>query len=177
MLGEFFPSFSLSFLEKWSFWWASPLFSSIIFYLIFAFAFFIYAGNWLVDVVLRIPFLGEELGKGWEYNKGMLFGCKDVSVIACQVLQVSASIYFTTLPNGVFREYLQLGIKRLQDYPQPFWLALFVEGTRFTQAKLLAAQEYATSQGLPVPRNVLIPRTKVILLNFSLNACIISWSF
>ncbi|XP_047156404.1 1-acyl-sn-glycerol-3-phosphate acyltransferase 2-like [Vigna umbellata] len=55
---------------------------------------------------------------------------------------------------------LKLGIQRLSDYPLPFWLALFVEGTRFTQAKLLAAQEYATSTGLPVPRNVLIPRTK-----------------
>lgn len=57
--------------------------------------------------------------------------------------------------------YLQEGLQRLRDFPLPFWLALFVEGTRFTQAKLLAAQEYATSNGLPVPRNVLIPRTKV----------------
>ena len=56
---------------------------------------------------------------------------------------------------------MQSGLQRLKDYPQPFWLALFVEGTRFTQAKLLAAQEYASSMGLPVPRNVLIPRTKV----------------
>lgn len=56
---------------------------------------------------------------------------------------------------------LQSGLQRLKDYPQPFWLALFVEGTRFTKAKLLAAQEYASSMGLPVPRNVLIPRTKV----------------
>ncbi|XP_020212123.1 1-acyl-sn-glycerol-3-phosphate acyltransferase 2 isoform X1 [Cajanus cajan] len=55
---------------------------------------------------------------------------------------------------------LKSGIQRLSDFPLPFWLALFVEGTRFTQAKLLAAQEYATSTGLPVPRNVLIPRTK-----------------
>lgn len=55
---------------------------------------------------------------------------------------------------------LKSGLQRLRDYPQPFWLALFVEGTRFTQAKLLAAQEYAASTGLPVPRNVLIPRTK-----------------
>lgn len=55
---------------------------------------------------------------------------------------------------------LKTGIQRLSDYPLPFWLALFVEGTRFTQAKLLAAQEYAASSGLPVPRNVLIPRTK-----------------
>uniref|UniRef100_A0A2P2L2I1 1-acylglycerol-3-phosphate O-acyltransferase n=1 Tax=Rhizophora mucronata TaxID=61149 RepID=A0A2P2L2I1_RHIMU len=55
---------------------------------------------------------------------------------------------------------LKSGYRKLKDFPRPFWLALFVEGTRFTQAKLLAAQEYAASAGLPVPRNVLIPRTK-----------------
>lgn len=66
----------------------------------------------------------------------------------------------------ILLSYLQLGIQRLSDYPLPFWLALFVEGTRFTQAKLLAAQEYATSTGLPVPRNVLIPRTKVNFIYF-----------
>ncbi|KAL4567225.1 hypothetical protein LXL04_022801 [Taraxacum kok-saghyz] len=27
---------------------------------------------------------------------------------------------------------LKFGLERLKDYPQPFWLALFVEGTRFT---------------------------------------------
>ncbi|KAJ6363376.1 hypothetical protein OIU78_003533 [Salix suchowensis] len=55
---------------------------------------------------------------------------------------------------------LKYGIQRLKDFPRPFWLALFVEGTRFTLAKLSAAQEYAASQGLAIPRNVLIPRTK-----------------
>lgn len=65
---------------------------------------------------------------------------------------------------------LQSGVQRLKDFPQPFWLALFVEGTRFTQAKLLAAQEYAAATGLPVPRNVLIPRTKV---KFSLHFLIL----
>ncbi|XP_025014464.1 1-acyl-sn-glycerol-3-phosphate acyltransferase 2 isoform X1 [Ricinus communis] len=55
---------------------------------------------------------------------------------------------------------LKSGIQRLKDFPRPFWLGLFVEGTRFTKAKLLAAQQYAASQGLPIPRNVLIPRTK-----------------
>lgn len=55
---------------------------------------------------------------------------------------------------------LKSGLQRLKDFPRPFWLALFVEGTRFTPAKLLASQEYAQSQGLPIPRNVLIPRTK-----------------
>lgn len=57
---------------------------------------------------------------------------------------------------------LQSGLQALHDFPQPFWLALFVEGTRFTQAKLEAAQGYAASAGLPIPRNLLIPRTKVI---------------
>ncbi|EMS63864.1 hypothetical protein CFC21_064778 [Triticum aestivum] len=55
---------------------------------------------------------------------------------------------------------LKSGLQRLKDFPRSFWLALFVEGTRFTPAKLLAAQEYAVSQGLTAPRNVLIPRTK-----------------
>ncbi|MFS7903833.1 putative 1-acylglycerol-3-phosphate O-acyltransferase [Helianthus anomalus] len=62
---------------------------------------------------------------------------------------------------------LKSGLRRLKDYPQPFWLALFVEGTRFTKAKLLAAQEYASSLGLPVPRNVLIPRTKGFVTSVS----------
>ncbi|RAL45864.1 hypothetical protein DM860_006018 [Cuscuta australis] len=55
---------------------------------------------------------------------------------------------------------LKAGFQDLKDFPRPFWLALFPEGTRFTQAKLEAAQDYAASAGLPVPKNVLIPRTK-----------------
>ena len=55
---------------------------------------------------------------------------------------------------------LKSGLKQLEHKPVPFWVALFVEGTRFTHAKLLAAQEFAISRGMPVPKNVLIPRTK-----------------
>ncbi|KAH1145359.1 hypothetical protein GLYMA_15G034100v4 [Glycine max] len=55
---------------------------------------------------------------------------------------------------------LKSGFRHLEHMPFPFWLALFVEGTRFTQTKLLQAQEFAASKGLPIPRNVLIPRTK-----------------
>ena len=36
-----------------------------------------------------------------------------------------------------------------------------MEGTRFTKAKLEAAQKYAAEAGLRVPRHVLVPRTKV----------------
>uniref|UniRef100_K3ZEU9 1-acylglycerol-3-phosphate O-acyltransferase n=1 Tax=Setaria italica TaxID=4555 RepID=K3ZEU9_SETIT len=39
------------------------------------------------------------------------------------------------------------GLQRLKNFPRLFWLAL--------------SQEYAASQGLPSPRNVLIPRTKI----------------
>lgn len=78
-------------------------------------------------------------------------------------------IYVSPVPYGIpllvpsesSGTILQSGLLRLKDFPLPFWLALFVEGTRFTQAKLFAAQEYAVSNGLPIPRNVLIPRTKV----------------
>ncbi|GAA0142287.1 acyltransferase [Lithospermum erythrorhizon] len=58
------------------------------------------------------------------------------------------------------QDRLKTGLDGLNGFPLPFWLALFVEGTRFTPEKLLAAQEYAQSAVLPIPRNVLIPRTK-----------------
>lgn len=59
---------------------------------------------------------------------------------------------------------MQSGLQQLRHYPRPFWMALLPEGTRFTQAKLEASQEYASAAGLPIPRNVLIPRTKVVYL-------------
>lgn len=62
---------------------------------------------------------------------------------------------------------LKLGLQQLRDFPRPLWMALFVEGTRFTQTKLFAAQEYASSTGLPIPRNVLIPRTKGFVASVS----------
>ncbi|XP_004503603.1 1-acyl-sn-glycerol-3-phosphate acyltransferase 3-like [Cicer arietinum] len=55
---------------------------------------------------------------------------------------------------------LKTGFKQQVQNPVPFWMALFVEGTRFTQSKLLAAQDFAISRGMPVPKNVLVPRTK-----------------
>ncbi|XP_058731198.1 uncharacterized protein LOC131602979 [Vicia villosa] len=54
----------------------------------------------------------------------------------------------------------QTGFKQQVRNPVPFWLALFVEGTQFTQTKLLEAQEFARSRGIPIPKNVLVPRTK-----------------
>ncbi len=57
----------------------------------------------------------------------------------------------------------------MKGFPRVLWVALFVEGTRFTKAKLTGAQEFARSHGMRVPRNVLVPRTKASLTShFSL---------
>ncbi|XP_050893662.1 1-acyl-sn-glycerol-3-phosphate acyltransferase 3 [Lathyrus oleraceus] len=55
---------------------------------------------------------------------------------------------------------LKTGFEQQVRNPVPFWLALFAEGTRFTQTKLIEAQEFARSRGMPIPKNVLVPRTK-----------------
>ncbi|KAH9566178.1 hypothetical protein CY35_04G116700 [Sphagnum magellanicum] len=55
---------------------------------------------------------------------------------------------------------LKTGFQRMKGFPRVLWVALFVEGTRFTKAKLTGAQEFARSHGMRVPRNVLVPRTK-----------------
>ncbi|KAF3526625.1 hypothetical protein F2Q69_00049319 [Brassica cretica] len=55
---------------------------------------------------------------------------------------------------------LKSDLQRLSDFPRPFWLALLCGGNSLYEAKLKAPQEYAASSELPIPRNVLIPRTK-----------------
>lgn len=42
----------------------------------------------------------------------------------------------------------------------PFWLVIFVEGTRFTKSKQEANQKYAKENNLPVLQHVLLPRAK-----------------
>ncbi|XVE60017.1 hypothetical protein DITRI_Ditri05aG0093000 [Diplodiscus trichospermus] len=57
-------------------------------------------------------------------------------------------------------QYLPSSFEALKDFPMPFWMTLFVEGTRLTPDKLLEAQSFASSKGFPIPKNVLIPKTK-----------------
>ncbi|MBA0853569.1 hypothetical protein Goshw_019244, partial [Gossypium schwendimanii] len=56
---------------------------------------------------------------------------------------------------------LKSSFEALSDYPMPFWMTIFVEGTRLTADKLLEAQSFASSKGYPIPKNVLIPKTKI----------------
>ncbi|XP_031281556.1 1-acyl-sn-glycerol-3-phosphate acyltransferase PLS1-like [Pistacia vera] len=55
---------------------------------------------------------------------------------------------------------LKESFQALKDFPTPFWLTIFTEGTRLTPDKLLQSQEFALSKGLNIPKNVLIPRKK-----------------
>ncbi|KAL8096988.1 putative 1-acyl-sn-glycerol-3-phosphate acyltransferase 5 [Apium graveolens] len=42
----------------------------------------------------------------------------------------------------------------------PLWLAVFPEGTDFTEQKCIRSQKYASEKGLPIMKNVLLPKSK-----------------
>jgi len=58
------------------------------------------------------------------------------------------------------QDTLRNGLKELQDYPDPMWVLLFPEGTRFTQQKYEAGKQFSLSRGLPVYQHCLVPRSK-----------------
>ncbi|KAH9624669.1 hypothetical protein KSS87_001679 [Heliosperma pusillum] len=51
-------------------------------------------------------------------------------------------------------------LSTLQDPQDPLWLAIFPEGTDFTEPKSIRSQRFAADHGLPILRNVLLPKTK-----------------
>ncbi|XP_031125804.1 probable 1-acyl-sn-glycerol-3-phosphate acyltransferase 5 [Ipomoea triloba] len=46
------------------------------------------------------------------------------------------------------------------DRKDPLWLAVFPEGTDFTEQKCIRSQKYASENGLPILKHVLLPKTK-----------------
>ncbi|KAF9620242.1 hypothetical protein IFM89_010977 [Coptis chinensis] len=46
------------------------------------------------------------------------------------------------------------------DPQDPLWLAVFPEGTDFTEQKCIRSQNYAAENNLPILKNVLLPKTK-----------------
>ncbi|GKA76123.1 probable 1-acyl-sn-glycerol-3-phosphate acyltransferase 5 isoform X1 [Tanacetum coccineum] len=53
--------------------------------------------------------------------------------------------------------------KMLLNFTNPLdllWLALFPEGTDFTEEKCLKSQKFAAENGLPIMKNVLLPKTR-----------------
>ncbi|KAL2328930.1 hypothetical protein Fmac_022357 [Flemingia macrophylla] len=55
---------------------------------------------------------------------------------------------------------MRLMLSTFKDPQDPLWLALFPEGTDFTEQKCLRSQNYASEHGLPILKNVLLPKTK-----------------
>ncbi|KAG6653222.1 probable 1-acyl-sn-glycerol-3-phosphate acyltransferase 5 isoform X1 [Carya illinoinensis] len=51
-------------------------------------------------------------------------------------------------------------LSTFKDPQDPLWLALFPEGTDFTEQKCIRNQKYAAENGLPILKNVLLPKTK-----------------
>ncbi|XP_021738566.1 probable 1-acyl-sn-glycerol-3-phosphate acyltransferase 5 [Chenopodium quinoa] len=51
-------------------------------------------------------------------------------------------------------------LSTLKDPQDPLWLAIFPEGTDFTEQKSIRSQKYAADHGLPILTNVLLPKTK-----------------
>ncbi|KAK1427353.1 hypothetical protein QVD17_16036 [Tagetes erecta] len=53
--------------------------------------------------------------------------------------------------------------KKLLTFTNPFdplWLAIFPEGTDFSEEKCMKSQKFAAENGLPVLKNVLLPKTR-----------------
>lgn len=55
---------------------------------------------------------------------------------------------------------MQLMLSSFKDVRDPLWLALFPEGTDFTEQKSIRSQKMAAENGLPVLKHVLLPKTK-----------------
>ncbi|GER42647.1 phospholipid/glycerol acyltransferase family protein [Striga asiatica] len=51
-------------------------------------------------------------------------------------------------------------LETFTGYRDPLWLAVFPEGTDYTEKKCKNNQKFAVENGLPVLKNVLIPKTK-----------------
>ncbi|KAL5715137.1 1-acylglycerol-3-phosphate O-acyltransferase [Ranunculus cassubicifolius] len=66
-------------------------------------------------------------------------------------------------------------LSTFNDTQDPLWLALFPEGTDYTEQKCIRSQRYAADNGLPILKHVLLPKIKgfsacLIALRSSLDA-------
>lgn len=51
-------------------------------------------------------------------------------------------------------------LSTFMDARDPLWLAVFPEGTDYTEQKCIKSQQFAAENGLPILKNVLLPKTK-----------------
>jgi lysophosphatidic acid acyltransferase/lysophosphatidylinositol acyltransferase len=105
---------------------------------------------------------------GWIFCErvGVLGNCKAYAKKSIQYLptmgfawKFSESVF---LERNWDSDRLLIGrqVAELAQYPDPMFLLLFAEGTRFTEVKHQASIEFAKEKGLPILKRHLTPRTK-----------------
>ncbi|KAJ3698876.1 hypothetical protein LUZ61_002581 [Rhynchospora tenuis] len=57
-------------------------------------------------------------------------------------------------------EIMRNRLEKFKDRNDPMWLALFPEGTDYTEQKCIKSQKFAAENGLPILRNVLLPKAR-----------------
>lgn len=105
---------------------------------------------------------------GWMFceKSGVLGNCKAYAKKVIQYIPVIgwswkfAEFVFLERSFEKDKEIIGRQINEIFDYPDPVWLLLNAEGTRFTEKKHEASVKFAQERGMPVLKHHLIPRTK-----------------
>ncbi|XP_055315247.1 1-acyl-sn-glycerol-3-phosphate acyltransferase delta-like isoform X2 [Sitodiplosis mosellana] len=97
---------------------------------------------------------------------GVLGNCKAYAKKVIQYIPVIGWSWkfgeFVFLERSFDKDKETIGrqINEIFDYPDPVWLLLNAEGTRFTETKHEASVKFAQERGMTVLKHHLIPRTK-----------------
>jgi lysophosphatidic acid acyltransferase/lysophosphatidylinositol acyltransferase len=165
------------------------LFRTLLYYLCYSFHCQLVAiGEWWSRSKAIVYISKEDLEKcGTEhallimnhaYETDWLFGwffCEKVGVLGnCKAYAKKAISYVPTIgwswkfAEFVFlersfdkdKEIIKEQLNEIFDYPDPVWLLLNAEGTRFTKSKHEASVKFAQERGMAVLNHHLIPRSK-----------------
>ncbi|XP_013106571.2 1-acyl-sn-glycerol-3-phosphate acyltransferase delta [Stomoxys calcitrans] len=105
---------------------------------------------------------------GWMFTEkvGVLGNCKAYAKKVISYVPVIgwawkfAEFVFLERSFDKDREIIARQLKEVYAYPDPTWLLLNAEGTRFTEKKHEASVKFAQERGMTVLKHHLIPRTK-----------------
>lgn len=156
--------------------------------LIFSFSELVAIAEWWSGSILKVYISKEDFEKaGTEhsllvmnhaYEVDWLFGwmfCEKIGVLGnCKAYAKKVISYIPTIGwNWKFAEFVFLErsfdkdkeiistqLNEIFDYPDPVWLLLNAEGTRFTKTKHEASVKFAKERNMAVLNHHLIPRTK-----------------
>lgn len=165
------------------------LFRHILYYLCYSFHCQLVAiADWWSCSKLKIYISKEDLERAGSehallimnhaYETDWLFGwmfCEKVGVLGnCKAYAKKVISYIPTIgwswkfAEFVFlersfdkdREIIKKQLNEIFDYPDPVWLLINAEGTRFTKSKHEESVKFAQERGMTVLKHHLIPRTK-----------------